>query len=164
MSIMELGALGEFLGSIGVIATLIYLAMQISHNTRSMDESRKLAMAQTYEARAINSETHLQNVANSDHMAGILTKIRRDDGVGWEPTKIDALAPEERMRLEQHVLGRLQRFDNIYYQHQSGLLDEEYYEHNFKNLLRLYAPLIKALGMTYYKPSFRAEVERILAE
>ena len=31
----------------------------------------------------------------------------------------DALTPEERMRLEQHVLGRLQRFDNIYYQHQS---------------------------------------------
>ena len=29
MSIMELGALGEFLGSIGVIATLIYLAIQI---------------------------------------------------------------------------------------------------------------------------------------
>ena len=29
MSILELGALGEFLGSIGVIATLIYLSVQI---------------------------------------------------------------------------------------------------------------------------------------
>ncbi len=27
MTIMELGAMGEFLGSIGVIATLIYLAI-----------------------------------------------------------------------------------------------------------------------------------------
>ena len=35
MSIMELGALGEFLGSIGVIATLIYLAIQIRQNTSS---------------------------------------------------------------------------------------------------------------------------------
>lgn len=34
MSIMELGALGEFLGSMGVIATLIYLAIQIRQNTR----------------------------------------------------------------------------------------------------------------------------------
>ena len=32
MSIIELGALGEFLGSIGVIATLIYLAVQIRVN------------------------------------------------------------------------------------------------------------------------------------
>jgi len=28
MSIMELGALGEFLGSVGVVATLVYLAIQ----------------------------------------------------------------------------------------------------------------------------------------
>ncbi len=36
MSIIELGALGEFLGSIGVIATLIYLAIQIRQNTHSL--------------------------------------------------------------------------------------------------------------------------------
>ena len=35
MTIMELGAMAEFLGSIGVIATLIYLAIQIRQNTGS---------------------------------------------------------------------------------------------------------------------------------
>ena len=44
MSIMELGALGEFLGSIGVIATLIYLAIQIRQNTRSVRDSAYQAM------------------------------------------------------------------------------------------------------------------------
>ena len=34
MDIMELGALGEFVSSIGVIATLIYLATQIRQNTK----------------------------------------------------------------------------------------------------------------------------------
>ena len=34
MSISELGSLGEFVGSIAVLATLIYLAMQIRQNTR----------------------------------------------------------------------------------------------------------------------------------
>ena len=34
MSIIELGALGEFLGSIGVIATLIYLAALFRGYTR----------------------------------------------------------------------------------------------------------------------------------
>ena len=35
MSIAELGALGEFIGSFGVIATLIYLAIQVRTNTRT---------------------------------------------------------------------------------------------------------------------------------
>ena len=35
MTIFELGALGEFLGSIAVVFTLIYLALQIRQNTRS---------------------------------------------------------------------------------------------------------------------------------
>ena len=33
MSIMELGALGEFVGAFAVVATLIYLALQIRSNT-----------------------------------------------------------------------------------------------------------------------------------
>ena len=41
MTIFELGALGEFIGSIGVVATLIYLAIQIRLNTKSMDENKQ---------------------------------------------------------------------------------------------------------------------------
>lgn len=52
MTIMELGALGEILGAIAVIVTLIYLAVQIKQNTRSMTENRQLALAQTYQMRA----------------------------------------------------------------------------------------------------------------
>ncbi|MEE8301394.1 MAG: hypothetical protein V3S24_03055 [Candidatus Tectomicrobia bacterium] len=33
MTVMELGAIGEFVGSIAVIGTLIYLALQIRQNT-----------------------------------------------------------------------------------------------------------------------------------
>ncbi len=33
MTVIELGALGEFLGSIVVMFTLIYLAVQVRHNT-----------------------------------------------------------------------------------------------------------------------------------
>ena len=33
MNIMELGALGEFVGSVGVVVTLFYLAIQIRQNT-----------------------------------------------------------------------------------------------------------------------------------
>ena len=37
MSIMELRALGEFVESIGVIVTLIYLAIQIAQHTNSIE-------------------------------------------------------------------------------------------------------------------------------
>ena len=36
MSIAELGALGEFVASFGVIATLVYLAIQMRQNTRAV--------------------------------------------------------------------------------------------------------------------------------
>jgi hypothetical protein len=37
MSILELGAVGEFLGSIGVVATLIYLSIQIRQSIRTSE-------------------------------------------------------------------------------------------------------------------------------
>ena len=46
MTIVELGALGEFLGSIVVLFTLVYLAVQVKQGNRSLGESRKLALAQ----------------------------------------------------------------------------------------------------------------------
>ena len=35
MSILELGALGEFLGAFAVVITLVYLGLQVRHNTMS---------------------------------------------------------------------------------------------------------------------------------
>ena len=44
MNIIELGALGEFLSSIAVIATLVYLAIQIRQNTNSMSTTLIVSM------------------------------------------------------------------------------------------------------------------------
>ena len=53
-------SLGEFVGAIAVVATLVYLALQVRHskeameaNTRLLDEGRRLALAQAYENRTI---------------------------------------------------------------------------------------------------------------
>ena len=63
MSIVELSAVlgnaGEFVGAIAVLATLFYLAIQVTHSkeataphTRSLEEDRKIAPANMYHARA----------------------------------------------------------------------------------------------------------------
>ncbi|MDH4049536.1 MAG: hypothetical protein OEW68_09385 [Gammaproteobacteria bacterium] len=80
MTIIELGALGEFLGSIAVLATLIYLAVQIRQNTISMNESKKLALAQTYQMRSDALQMMLVHAADSDHIGPIITKLT---GVGY---------------------------------------------------------------------------------
>ena len=49
MTLQDWGSIGEVIGALAVVVTLIYLAKQIRQNTRAMDEGRKLALAQTYQ-------------------------------------------------------------------------------------------------------------------
>ncbi len=42
---MELGALGEFIGAFGVIASLVYVGLQIRQNTRAVRSEMRLALA-----------------------------------------------------------------------------------------------------------------------
>jgi hypothetical protein len=167
MSLSELsqilGNFGELVGAIAVVGTLIFLAIQVRHskeateaNTRSMDESRRLAMAQTYQARASLSEARFREQASSDYLPAIALKFQQG-GVG-------ALTPEERYRLRLDHIGVLVRVDNMYYQYQQGFLDDEYYETNLKDLIQREAPVWDALEIVPDRPSLRAEVERVVAE
>lgn len=45
MTIAELGSLGEFVGAIGVVVTLIYLAFQIRQNTSQLEQNASMAKA-----------------------------------------------------------------------------------------------------------------------
>ena len=45
MSITELGSLGEFVGAIGVVLTLVYLAHQIRQNTTQLEQNTLTAKA-----------------------------------------------------------------------------------------------------------------------
>ncbi len=51
-TIQMLGSLGEFVGAFAVVATLIYLALEIRQKTHSLDDGSKLEMTQAYQARA----------------------------------------------------------------------------------------------------------------
>ena len=48
MTIFELGALGEFVDSIAVVVTLVYLAIQIRHNTTSVRAATYQALVESY--------------------------------------------------------------------------------------------------------------------
>ena len=98
MNIMELGALGEFVGSIGVIATLIYLAIQIRQNSAA---TRAQAVQSTSDAMI-----QISLVQTSDEgWADLFTRASVD---------YYALSAEERNRLGWFWFALLRGQETLY--------------------------------------------------
>ncbi len=163
MTIIELGALGEFLGSIAVLATLVYLAMQIRQNTRTMDESKKLALAQTYQMRSDALQMMLVHAADSEHIGPIITKLTTA-GYPDVTSSLDQLSKEELGRFRQWQIAQQTHWDNMFFQYQQGFIDEEYYRDSFRVRVGRLAPIWNALNIAGARCTFVAEIESILAE
>lgn len=163
MTIMELGALGELLGAIGVIVTLIYLSVQVRQNTRSMNEGKRLALAQTYQIRADALQSMLVQAAASETIGPLLVKLTQL-GYPSDVTALEKLSVLERGIFKQWQIAQQIHWDNMHYQFQQGFLDPEYYEDEFKVRVRRLAPTWRALGLTGGRPSFRKEIDRLLRE
>lgn len=163
MSIVELGALGELIGAIGVVVTLVYLAIQVRQNTHSMDENRRLALAQTYQMRADALQGMLVHAADSTHIGPIIIKLT-EAGYPENLASLEQLTPLERGRFRQWQIAQQTHWDNMYLQYEHGFLDEEYYRDSFRERVRRLAPVWEALGVTGSRRSFNDEIARILAE
>lgn len=169
-----LGNLGEFVGAIGVVATLVYLAMQVRHsrealdaNTRSLDESRKLALAQTYQARSDNLHDSFLFVAGSREFAGIQARMPR---IGASPeehrTAYESLEGVEKVRYRNYLQAHLIRTDNLVFQREQGLMTDEYYG-SIEGALAGFGNAWEALDLldrSANRPSFLAEIERARQE
>jgi len=127
MTLQDWGAIGEVIGAIAVVITLIYLAKEIRLNTHAMDEGRKLALAQTYQMRADALQAMLVQAADSDNIGPIIIKLT---GLGY-PEDVAALArldESEWRRFRMWQIAQQTHWDNMHYQYQQGYLDREYYE------------------------------------
>ncbi len=72
---MELGALGEFVGAIAVVATLVYLALQVRLSSRST-ESNAIAQA------ASDHLANLRSIAENPALAKAFEMSLRGEAVG----------------------------------------------------------------------------------
>jgi hypothetical protein len=75
MTLQDLGSIGEVVGALAVVVTLIYLAKQIKQNTHAMEEGRRLALAQTYQMRSDALQAMLVQAADSEHIGPIIIKL-----------------------------------------------------------------------------------------
>jgi hypothetical protein len=162
MTINELGAIGEIVGAFGVIASLIYLSVQIRQNTHAMDEGRRLALAQTYQMRADALQEMLVTAANSQ-IGAIILKLT-EDGYPEDVTALDRLSPEERVRFRLWQIAQHTHWDNLHFQYQQGFLDEEYFNDSFRERTVRLAPVWRALGISGGRRSFLDEVARLEKE
>ena len=163
MTILELGALGELLGSIAVLATLVYLSVQVRQNTRSMEESKKLALAQTYQMRADALQMMLVQAADSEYIGPIITRLT-SAGYPENISALNGLSEEDRGRFRQWQIAQQTHWDNMYFQYEQGFLDQEYYRDAFITRVKRLAPTWEALNITGGRRTFVAEIDRILAE
>ena len=163
MTIMELGALGELLGSIAVLATLVYLSVQIRQNNKSMDESKKLALAQTYQMRSDALQMMLVQAADSEYIGPIISKLT-ESGYPEDINALDCLSPEDRGRFRLWQIAQQTHWDNMHFQYQQGFIDHEYYRDSFRERVRRLTPTWQALNVKGARQSFVAEMEEIMAQ
>lgn len=160
MTLQDWGDIGQVVGGLAVVVTLIYLAKQIGQNTHAMDEARKLALAQTYQMRSDALQEMLVHAADSQHIGPIIIKLT-ELGYPKDVSALEKLDELERGRFRLWQIAQLTHWDNMYYQFQQGYLDHEYYEDVFIERVVRLAPTWKALNITGGRRSFFAEIERL---
>ncbi len=101
------GAIGEIIGAVAVLATLIYLARQMRQNN---DLQRMQVSSVFLQNRVIFFQALYQN----DDLMQTILRAREDED----------LNPLERMRLSTYYRSVLVLFDWEYQQYDYGLLDE----------------------------------------
>ena len=94
MSIMELGALGEFIASMVVLVTLVYLTAQVK-------QTKELSQQAALESRNTNMRDLLLALAVSDHLAPIQAQARQAFAV--EESPLAAALIERGLTLEQAI-------------------------------------------------------------
>ena len=149
------GAIGETLGAVGVIVTLVYLAGQLRQNTKALRTSAN---------RAYQERTDSYWDFQAQH-ASVLSPILANQ------TPYDELTTEQVMILDSMMMKAFNLFQMIFLQHRAGAMGEEEFRGSKDGFGRAFqAPLMreswKRLGpMMAFADGFRAFMdEEIMGE
>lgn len=111
-TIQALGSLGEFVGALAVVISLIYLARQMSQNTISVRAASFNSMVQ-------NSIGLLEHAFVDSEFAGFLHRAEKDPA---------SLCPEDVIRWNAYMTAVYRHFGNLVYQYRVGALDQQMWE------------------------------------
>ncbi len=152
MSLSDLASLGSFVSGIAILVSLIYVALQL----RQSAQHQRALMNQGYFARAIENLRWIAEPRNAELRA----RIRAGETV---------FTPEELFRLGLLFRTVVLNTQDVYMQHQSGLLNTMTFDTSmlgFRSAL-VRQPVFRAIWMDMAQtiaPEFRTVVETMLAE
>ncbi len=153
LTLEGLGSIGELIGGLAVAVSLVYLAIQVRQGpttTRAeMLQQHSLSLQSTL--LAIGSDAQASRVFN----AGLRS---------W-----DDLSEEEQGQFSLMMSGLFQGFESMFYQHRSGLLQEEMWQ-SHEARLRWYLARRgvrawwKLAGHTWVSEQFGATINELALE
>jgi hypothetical protein len=112
MSLEDLGNIGEFVAALGVIISLIYLAVQIRQNTSTI-------RAASFQDVVENSATFLKEVYRDADLTRIWVSGSDD---------LKSLAGVDRQRFHFLIITYFRQIENTYNQTRKGLLKDDEWE------------------------------------
>ena len=112
-----LGNLGDFIGSIAVVVTLIYLAVQVRQGRESIERNEKLVLSQVHQARTDTRVNFL--VAQASQITPGMESIMENH------KNLEKLTGVELTSLINFQRAGIAIQDNVLYQYELGLLDEQ---------------------------------------
>lgn len=122
-----IGAFAEMIGSAAVLATLVYLAVQVRHSRDLLEENRKVALSQVYRDRV---NIRIDHEYSSVDQNWLKIEAKLYGGSSYNLTNdeflknFEALAVEERLAVMHFEEAITHSVDNSLYQAELGLLDE----------------------------------------
>ncbi|MBW2493425.1 MAG: hypothetical protein JRE43_01640 [Deltaproteobacteria bacterium] len=112
MTLDQLGNLGEFISGLAVVVTLVYLAIQIRHNTRAVRSSMHHAM--------IDSTLRIaESLSDNADVARIVLRADED---------YDNLTQEELIRFEAYGERVFSNFESVFYSYRNSMIEEDLWE------------------------------------
>lgn len=143
-SLVELGALGELLGSLGVIVSLLYVSTQIRQNTRSMQASSYQTVVD-----AVNQVNRL--LVQEEGLPGLVLRGQQN---------LAALEPEERIRFGAFLAHVIYNHEIALHLHKQGFLDQDSFDAHCASVVQV----LKAPGAALWWRSARTRMSETLKQ
>lgn len=123
IEIERLALLAELIGGIGMLATLVFLALEVRKNSRILRANAKTTGMQSF-------ASYNEMVATDPVLPALFSRVFAGDD-------FDLFDPEERIRMTSALRGIIQRIEAEYFQYVEGLIDERYWTQRRTWLKRL---------------------------
>ena len=146
----------SLLASLGVLAGIAFLAIEIQQNTNSLEMNRRIALADAYATR--------NNTVQDSQIQAALSSDFGELYVKWQRDGSGALTEAELFRISSWETARLFRIESQFIMWEQGLLDQEFIE-NLREITRRSVGGWRDLEITWIAHGgYRKEVERALQE